>query len=427
MSERKGKLTRVFAHVRVHGLDASVEARERPGQPVAVYDDAAQRVVSVSPAAFRQGVRPGASRWEAERCCPELLAVQPNPEKYEYFWQQVVEICGDYSPEVRTDRPVILRQPKHPRGLAEEDLALSTLSRRDISLDLTGTERLFGPPKRVAQEIRNRLRVEVGVVASVGVGPNAMVARLACEVAGPGKVVEVAPKEVADFVGRLPVAILPGVDREMAQQLDEMGIRQAKALAALPVEAVERAFEPWGRRIWEIAQGGDPEESRWEQGLISGLGSESDGETIAAQVDLHPPSEERERVRAGLRAAADELTRKLRERGQVAQQVRIELVFRDLRTVGARRTLRHPTRSAEVIFQAARLLFEHMKLHGRLVRRVRLRAARLTLGPQGGQMSLPLLEREARRERLLEMVEKLRDRFGEEAVTRGSVRELVPR
>ena len=122
----------------------------------------------------------------------------------------------------------------------------------------------------------------------------------------------------------------------------------------------------------------------------------------------------------GLRAAAEEAARKLRERGHVGRQVRIEVVFRDLRTVGARRTLRQPTQSGEVIFRAARGLLDRMKLNGRQVRRVRVRVSRLAMGPQGGQLALPLLEREARRERLAEMVDRIKDRFGEGAVARAS-------
>jgi nucleotidyltransferase/DNA polymerase involved in DNA repair len=270
----------------------------------------------------------------------------------------------------------------------------------------------------VAREIRNRLRAEVGLTASAGIGPNPTIARLACELAKPGEVMEVAPEEAAEFVGRAPVAMLPGVDLELARRLGEMGVRKAKDLAALPTEAVARAFGEEGRRAWEAARGEEAERPQ-----VTNLRHQID--FIAAEIDLRPAAEERERIRAGLRAAADAVARKLRERGEVAQQVGVELVFRELRKVGTRRTLRHPTRSAEVIFQTARGLLSHMKLGGRLVRRVRVKVALLSPGPHGGQMSLPLLEPEARRERLTEMVDRVKDRFGEGAVVRGSARELV--
>ena len=99
----KDTADKVFAHVRVDGLGASVEAREhgRSGPPTILLDESGQRVASASPAARRCGVRPGASLWEAQRRCPEVLVAEPDPEKYEYFWQQVVEICGDYTPGVK--------------------------------------------------------------------------------------------------------------------------------------------------------------------------------------------------------------------------------------------------------------------------------------------------------------------------------------
>jgi len=397
MSERQEKVNRVYAHLRVHGLEASVAARERGGRPVVICDESGQRVASASPAALRKGVRPGTSRWEAQRRCPEaLVAEADDPEKYEYFWQQILDICGDYAPEVRP-------APGH-----------------QVSLDLTGTRRLFGDAKEVGQEIRNRLRVEVGVAVSVGIGANRMVARLASESARPGEVVEVPPEEAAEFVGELPMFALPNVGADWAQRLGEMGIKRAKDLARLPGERVEKALGKWGRTVWEIARGGDPEErgGAREAGLRGAGGEE---ESVSAESDLRPPTEARERIAAGLRAAAEGAARKLREQGQLGRQVRVELVFRDLRTVGARRTLRHGTRSSEVILHAARDLLARVKLNGRLVRRVRVKVARLATGPHGGQLGLPLEAREARRERLEEMVERVRDRFGGRAVGRATL------
>ena len=141
---------------------------------------------------------------------------------------------------------------------------------------------------------------------------------------------------------------------------------------------------------------------------------------LSAQVEVRPATEERARIRAALRVAADELSRKLRQHGLVAQQVRIAVVFSDMRKVEARRTLGRATRSSEVMFQAAGVLLDRMKLGARLVRRVRIIADRLTPGPHGGQLGLPLVEQEQRRERLAERVDQVKDRYGTQALRRGS-------
>jgi DNA polymerase-4 len=406
MSKQEAKKSRILAHLEVHGLAASVEAREHGGsrQPVVLVDEAGQRVVSASPAAQQCGIVPGVSLWEAQRRCPEVVVAEADSAKYAHFWQQILDVCGDYTPEVREVR----------------ETAAGTSA---LQLDLTGTERLFGPAKSIAQEIRNRLRVEVGVAASVGIGPNRMVARLACESARPGEVVEVKPEEVVEFVGRLPVSALPGIDEDWAARLREMGIRHAKDLAALPGEAVRRALGEWGRRVWEIARGGDPEENA-ETGDAPARYWEKD--VFSVQFDLRPPTEERERTRTALRAVTEEVGRRLRQRGQAARQVKLTLVFRDMRKVAARRTLKQPTGSAEVLFQAVGALLDRMKLKGRLVRRVRVTVAHLAVGPNGGQMGLPLLEQEERRERLAEMVDQVKDRFGEASVRRASLHNASP-
>ena len=406
MGERSDQPRRVYAYVRVHELAASIEARERGGRPVVIYGEGGQHVVSASPEAQRHGVRPGMTRWEAERLCPDVIAVAPDPEKYAYFRQRVVEIGEDYSPTV-CDRA-----------------GGKLLPYVDISLDLTGAELLFGPAKEIGLEIRNRLRAEVGVVASVGIGPNPVVAQLACESAKPGVVVEVKQEEAAGFVGRLPIGALPGVDDEWAQRLSDMGLRQAKDFAALPVEAVARAFGERGRMVWEMARG---EEARSRTGGKSRSEEGRTEEALAAQVEVMPATEERVRVRAALRAAADDVSRMLRQQGQVARQVEVVIVFNDMRAVGARRTLGQATRSSEVIFRAAGALFERIQLAGRLVRRVRIVVSRLAAGPRGGQMGLPMLEQEQRRERLAERMNQVKDRFGEGAVRRASAFELTRR
>ena len=177
-------------------------------------------------------------------------------------------------------------------------------------------------------------------------------------------------------------------------------------------------------RLWEIAGGGDPSDERpagpaasqqWERGVFS------------VQFELRPPTDERDRIRAALRAVAEEVARKLRQRGQAARQVKLTLVFRDMRKVGVRRTLRQPTPSAEVLFQAVGALFDRMRLNGRQVRRVRITVAHLAVGPDGGQMGLPLLERDARRDRLAEQVHQAKDRYGETAVARASALALARR
>jgi DNA polymerase-4 len=411
---KQRQASRVYAHVCVRDLAASVEARERGGRPVAIYGEGGQQVVSASPEARRRGVRPGMTRWEAERLCPEVIAVAPEAEKHAYFQRRVVEICGDYAQVRRVES----------RGVEESE-------RNGFLLDLTGTERLFGPAKEIGLEIRNRLRAEVGVVASVGIGPDPVVARLACESAEPfdfapfeetqgkrggvGSVMEVKPEEAAEFVGGLPVGALPGVDEEWARQLRELGIRQARDFAALPVEAVARAFGERGRRVWELAGGVAPGTGlpQWQEQAPA-------EQAMSAQAEVRPATEERARVRAALRAAADDVARMLRQQGQVARQIEVVIVFNDMRAVGARRTLGLATRSGEVIFRAAGALFERIQVARRLVRRVRIVVSRLAPGPRGGQMGLPMLEEEQRRERLAERMNQIKDRFGEGAVIRGS-------
>ncbi len=102
MGVQTGKPNRVFAHFRISGLAGAVEEREQGrSTPVVLLDATGQRVSSVSPAALRRGVRPGMSRWEAERHCPDLIIARPSSEKYHSFQEQIREIGADYAPHLQ--------------------------------------------------------------------------------------------------------------------------------------------------------------------------------------------------------------------------------------------------------------------------------------------------------------------------------------
>jgi DNA polymerase-4 len=279
----------------------------------------------------------------------------------------VVEVCGDYTERLWA----------HPQG-------------REVTLELTGRERLLGLPEAIGRELRNRLRGELGLECSIGVGTSPTVAQLASRTARPGEVLSVPAKAAAAFVGRAPVAALPGVEAEWARWLSEMGIRTVGDLGALSVETVVRTFGERGRRAWEAAQGGEPRLA---------APAPSAEEAVSAQVDLHPPSDERARLRTALQMVVAEVAGQLRQRGKATRQVRLELVFADLRQVEVRRTLPCATGDAKAVFQVARDLVDRVRLHGKQVRRIRLSVGHLVLDEQGGQLPLPLPEAQAGRPR----------------------------
>lgn len=285
----------------------------------------------------------------------------PAAPREAQLWERALEICGDYSPRL-----------------------LPSSEGRGLTLDLTEATRLLGPAKSLAQELRNRLRVELGLNVAVGLGPSPLVARLAASHARPGEIAQVSPRDAASFLARQPVSLLPGVARDWARWLGELGIRQLGDLAALPEDSVTRTFGARGRRAWELVHGQEPEEaSRLDPRVES-------GELVSAQVDLRPATGERSKVRAALRLAAEEVARQLASRRDAAGQVRIELVFDDLRRIALRRTLPRPTHSRETLSQVARALYDHARLGRRLLRRVRVLAAHLRPSERGGQLPLPL-------------------------------------
>jgi len=332
---------RVFLYLRIVGPSGAAEARAAGQCRVA-----------------------GAKRRPAPPCLSLLPA--PDDARAEAIWLRVLEVCGDYA--------------SHVRASAEA---------HEASLDLTRAERLRGSAVEIGRELRNRLRGELGLEAAVGLGPNAAVARLASRCARAGDVVDVPPRRAVEFVSQLPVSHLPGVDGEWARWLRDMGIETAGDLAALSAESVARTFGERGSRLWAIARAEDPDTEP-----SPATPPAEEGEEVAAQVGLRPATDDRLRLSAALRIAAEEVAAGLRQQGKAARQIRLELVFDDLRRVEVRRTLPCPTRSSRAVWLVARALADHVRLQHRLVRRARVRATCLALDEHGGQLQLPLPRRE---------------------------------
>jgi DNA polymerase IV len=131
------------------------------------------------------------------------------------------------------------------------------LSLDEAFLDVCGCEGLFGPAPEIARKIKNRIRAETGLIASVGVAPNKYLAKLASDIGKPDGFVVLEPNKVTEFLATLPVSRIWGVGKKGEKRLHDMGIRTIGQIAALPEEALSDRFGEMGRHIWQLAQGQD--------------------------------------------------------------------------------------------------------------------------------------------------------------------------
>jgi DNA polymerase IV len=349
-------------------------------------------VQSASYAARRFGIHAGMPIGEAVRLCPEATFFQGSFGDYRKASLAVRAVLEDYSPIV----------------------VMSSLD--EAYLDFGGTERLHPISLLpVAEQLRDQVKSTTGLDCSVGVGPNRMIAKLASDCAKPRGLMEVRSGWEVGFLAGLPLRAMPGVGPKTAERWAELGLTDVHQIQSLTEQALERLIGADARPLKLRAHGQGGTTLRPQR-----LPKSVSRETTLSR-DLRDP-DQLERILALLTAR---VAAQLRDEQIVARAVTMKLRHDDFRTVTRRRTLETATDLDAEIYLAARSLFrdafEEVRRRDRGVRLIGVAATNLGTAAEEDLFEPP----ERSRLRLLtEAVDKVRGKFGFDAVTPGSIFEL---
>ena len=181
---------RVILHVDLNNFYASVECLHRPelrDKPVAVGGDPTLRhgiILAKNYPAKSYGIKTGEVIWQARKKCPDLIVVPPNYSLYLRFARLAREIYSSYTDQIE------------PFGIDE------------AWLDVTKSRSLYGDGKKIADEIRARIKFELGITASVGVSYNKIFAKLGSDMKKPDATTVITPNNFRQVVWPLPAADL---------------------------------------------------------------------------------------------------------------------------------------------------------------------------------------------------------------------------
>jgi DNA polymerase-4 len=375
-------------HVDMDAFYASVEQRDRPelrGKPVIVGGTGPRGVVSAaSYEARRFGVHSAMPTAVARRLCPRGTFLPPRGDHYARVGRQIRQILLTFTPLV-------------------EPLSLD-----EAFLDVRGCEGLFGPAPRIARQIKDRVRAETDLPASVGVAPNKFLAKLAGDLGKPDGLVVLAPEQVAGFLAPLPVGRLWGVGARGEQRLHALGIRTVGDLAARSERVLVDYFGEAGRHLWQLAHGRD------DRPVVP----DRQAKSISTETTFPRDIADRGVLRAWLLDLVDELGGRLRQEGVRARSVELKLRSSDFRTYNRSQSLAEPTDVTDVLWRTARELFERAVTAELLpLRLLGVGASRLTREPtvQGTLFDEGAGERQAALDRA---VDAIRAQFGPSAVHR---------
>lgn len=378
-------------HVDMDAFYASVEQRDRPelrGQAVIVGGIGARGVVSAASYEARPyGVHSAMPMATARRLCPQGVVLPVRMKHYAQVSRQIREILLSFTPLV-------------------EPLSLD-----EAFLDVHGCEGLFGPGPAIARQIKERIKAETGLTASVGVAPNKFLAKLASDLRKPDGLVVVPADGVAEFLAPLPVGSIWGVGAKAEKRLHALGVRTVGQLAALPEQVLSDHFGALGRHVWQLARGED------ERPVVP----DREAKSISTETTFSADVGDRDALRVCLLDLTDHLASRLRHAELRARTVEVKIRSSDFRTRHRAQALEQPTNVTELLWQAAQQVFDR-GLTGDLmpVRLLGVGAARLTREAvvQGNLFDDGNRQRQ---EALDQTIDGIRGAFGDAAIRRGSL------
>lgn len=377
---------RAILHADLDAFFATAEIARRPelaGLPVIVGGRRGGRgvVCAASYPARPFGIRSGMSIAEAERRCPHAIFLPVDGAHYGALARRFRAILMRSSPLVQMTGP------------------------DEAAIDVTGLERVSGPPELIALDIRRRVRDELALTVSIGLATGRTTAKIAAKTAKPDGFRAIPPGKEAAFLAPLPVGAMPGIGPATERALLAMAVKTLGDLAAVPEARMRARFGDLGPSLARRARGED------EAPLVVGHVMKS----VGHERTLRENTRDRTLLRATLAILCDETGAELRAHGRAARVVSLRLRDGSFRSVGMQTTIFPATDAQQELLDAAWRLFEPClaRLGYRAVRLIGVRAA--GLGAGGAQLTL-LSDRPERLQRVNVALDTVRARHGAAAI-----------
>jgi len=377
-------------HVDMDAFFVSVEELFDPslkGKPVVVGGQRDERgVVSAASYAAREfGVHSAMPLRTAAKLCPQAIFVSGHPERYREYSAKAYGVLNTFSPQVE---------------MASIDEAY---------LDMTGTERLHGPPLRAAHTLHTKMKAETELNCSIGIGASRLIAKVSSAKAKPNGVLWVVPGQEAKFLAPLDVRDIPGVGKVMEQNLHALGIQQVGDLAKLEENVLEERFGKWGLALAGKSRGEDA--GGW---FDTEVGEETGPKSISHEHTFNEDTANPEQLESTLMRLSEMVARRLREHGLHARTIQLKLRYKDFTTITRAHSLATPTQLDTEVFAQIRILFRKYWKKSAEVRLLGVHVSSFEEGP--GQVDLLDGERQQRWKQALAAADKLRDKYGESSV-----------
>ena len=384
---------RHILHVDMDAFYAAIEQRDNPelrGKPVLVGGESRSRgvVATASYEARPFGCGSAMPMAQAVRLCPTAIVVPVRMARYREASDQIFRIFDEFTPLV-------------------EGLSLD-----EAFLDVTGCEPALGSPMEMARALKQRVRDETELTASVGVAPNKFLAKLASDLEKPDGLTVITEETKQAILDPLPVGRLWGVGEATLKRFQRLGVQTVADVRRLSRDALERHFGNSADHYYRLSRGLD------DRLVVPGREAKS----ISAEVTFPEDIADRDTLRRVLLHQMEDVAGRLRRHGLFARTVTLKIRYADFTTITRAASLESPSHRTEELWRVAAQTFDAWAK--RELRPLRLIGVGVSHLGEEGARQLDLFDTDAgeKQERLDETVDALKRRFGKNALRRGGPR-----
>jgi nucleotidyltransferase/DNA polymerase involved in DNA repair len=386
-------MSRIILHIDMDAFFAAIEELDHPeyrGKPVVVGADPkggkGRGVVSTcNYEARKYGIYSAMPISQAYQRCPFAIFAYPRGSRYWEISQKMFAILNEFTPKVEP------------------------ISVDEAFMDITGCLRLFGSPEEIAQKIKQRIKDELNLTASIGIAPIKFVAKIASDLRKPDGLVIVEPGQVTEFLHPLPISKMWGVGKKTEVQLKAMGIQTIGDLAKLSQDAVIKKFGKSGLHFWTLANGIDEREVESDHSVKS----------VSLENTYDEDVSDEKIIEQTISAIADNLSRILRKKQVKGKTVTLKIRLHDFSTFTRSHSFGSYFDSSQLISATALNLYHDFQKHGKKVRLLGIAVS--NLNTQCNEQ-LGFFDAENKQDRQIDQViDLVQNKFGPDLIKKASL------
>lgn len=380
-------------HIDMDAFFVSVEELLDPtfkGKPVIVGGKGTERgvVSAASYEARKYGIHSAMPLCTAHQLCPHAIFLDGHMHLYKEYSDKVETVLRSFSPLV--------------------DMA----SIDEAYMDMTGCERLFGPPLQAAHRLHQAITDKTGLNSSIGISTSRLVSKIASDQAKRNGILWILPGTEANWLAPLEVKRIPGVGKVTEKQLATIGIKRIGDLAQLDAKFLMDRFGKLGLALSGKAHGKDA--GGW---FDTEIGSNDDPKSISHEHTFNEDTNDLTTLRATLVRLCEKVMKRLRDHGLHARTTQLKLRFEGFETITRSKSLADPTNIDRDIVDAILQLFESNYPKGRKVRLLGVHVGQFTTTTP--QPNLLTGHDDHKWRSALKAADKLKDKFGQDTLHLG--------